>query len=326
MAGLQQLLKDLVHIDGLIVETDRPLAPLTTMKVGGMARCFLKPVCIPALERLIEYLERRDISYKVLGNGSNLIVADQGVGVVISLSRLKKIYNCSQDALYVEAGCSIAGFLNWCVTNGYSGIEPLAGIPGSLGGALRMNASANGTSIGDFVKGLCVTTSEGSAWISVSKGFFGYRKSSLAPGGIISAAKLRIHNGRRGNGRNIRHRLVPNAMVAASAGQVMTNIKGIMRKRLSSQPLGQPSAGCVFKNPSSSCSAWSLIASCGLQGVRMKDAQVSRKHANFIVNLGRARSSDVLSLIGLVKKKVWEETGVVLKEEVIVWGNEEQRL
>ncbi len=320
---MRQLLRDLRRIDGLIVEENRPLAPLTTMRVGGRADCFLKPTSLNGLEGLLNYLGSRQIPYKVLGNGSNLIVSDEGIDVVISLSRLKRIQASSGAGLYVEAGCTISNLLSWCLRNGYSGIEPLAGIPGSLGGALFMNAGANSISIGDFVEGLCVTTSEGSQWINISGDFFRYRKSDVPLGGLISAARFRIMDRVRdmdkAGAKN-------SAMFSASGREVLQNIRNTMWKRRSTQPLGRPSAGCVFRNPSADVPAWSLIASCGLQGMRIRDAQVSEKHANFIVNLGKASSQDILSLIGLIKRRVWDETGVYLKEEVIVWNHEKQRL
>ena len=320
---MQQLLRDLRRIDGLIVEENRPLAPLTTMRVGGRAGCFLKPTSLNGLEGLLNYLAGRQIPYRVLGNGSNLIVSDDGIDVVISLSRLKRIYASPGAGLYVEAGCTISNFLKWCLRNGYSGIEPLAGIPGSLGGALFMNAGANGISIGDLVEGLCVTTGEGSQWIDISRDFFHYRKSNIPLGGLISAARFKIMDKARDmNGAGAKNA----SMISASSKEVLHNIRKTMWKRRSTQPLGRPSAGCVFRNPSAEVAAWSLIASCGLQGKRIRDAQVSEKHANFIVNLGKAMSQDILSLIGLIKKRVWDETGVYLKEEVIVWDNEKQRL
>ncbi len=320
---MQQLLRDLRRIDGLIVEENRPLAPLTTMRVGGRAGCFLKPTSLNGLEGLLNYLAGRQIPYRVLGNGSNLIVSDDGIDVVISLSRLKRIYASPGAGLYVEAGCTISNFLKWCLRNGYSGIEPLAGIPGSLGGALFMNAGANGISIGDLVEGLCVTTGEGSQWIDISRDFFHYRKSNIPLGGLISAARFKIMDKARDmNGAGAKNA----SMISASSKEVLHNIRKTMWKRRSTQPLGRPSAGCVFRNPSAEVAAWSLIASCGLQGKRIRDAQVSEKHANFIVNLGKASSKDILSLIGLIKKRVWDETGVYLKEEVIVWDHEKQRL
>ncbi len=320
---MRQLLRDLRRIDGLIVEENRPLAPLTTMRVGGRADCFLKPTSLNGLEGLLNYLGGRQIPYKVLGNGSNLIVSDEGIDVVICLSRLKRIQASSGAGLYVEAGCTISNLLSWCLRNGYSGIEPLAGIPGSLGGALFMNAGANSISIGDFVEGLCVTTSEGSQWIDISGDFFRYRKSDVPLGGLISAARFRIMDRVRDRDKAGAKN---SAMVSASGREVLQNIRNTMWKRRSTQPLGRPSAGCVFRNPSADVPAWSLIASCGLQGMRIRDAQVSEKHANFIVNLGKASSQDILSLIGLIKRRVWDETGVYLKEEVIVWNHEKQRL
>jgi len=323
---LQQLLRDLRRIDGLIVEENRPLAPLTTMKVGGVARCFVRPTSIGGLEKLLAYLHGHNIFYRILGNGSNLIVSDHGVSLVVCLSKLKRIYNSSKNILYVEAGCTISEFLAWCIKKGLSGMEPLAGIPGSMGGAIFMNAGANGVSIGDFVQELCVTTRDGSSWYEATRDFFLYRKSNIPRGGLVSAVRFRLQEDRFRQGSRDGASPRDYAIVSAPASLIMNNIRQTMKKRLSSQPLGRPSAGCVFRNPSEEVAAWSLIASCGLQGMRIRDAQVSEKHANFIVNLGKASSKDILSLIGLIKKRVWDETGVYLKEEVIVWDNEKQRL
>ena len=322
MTELQQFLKDICRIQGITCRENVPLAPLTTMKVGGKARFFITPSTINALERVLRFLHRHQIAYKVLGNGSNLIVEDEGVGVVLSLSLLKGIYRSKNDSVYVEAGCSLAWLLKWCIKNGYSGLEPLVGIPGSLGGAIFMNAGANGVSIGSFVEELCITTAEGSFWLKVDENTFRYRASAIPPGSLVSAVSFRIKKS-----NTLCHQKdfeAGDALVPSQGSFVRSNIRQVMKKRLSTQPLGQASAGCIFKNPLPECSAWSLIASCGLQGFRMRDAQVSPKHANFIVNLGQASSHDVLSLIGFIKKRVWENTGVVLKEEVVVWRHEEE--
>jgi len=320
---LQQFFKDISQIKGITCRENVPLAPLTTMKVGGKARCFITPSTIGALERVLRFLHRHQISFKVLGNGSNLIVEDEGVGVVLSLSLLKGIYRSKCDSVYVEAGCSLPGFLKWCIKNGYTGLESLVGIPGSLGGAISMNAGANDVSIGNFVKELCITTADGSYWLKADENTFHYRAGSIPPGGLVSAVRFRIR--KEGEAQCVQKGIVAaDALVPSHGSLVRDNIRQAMKKRLSTQPLGQASAGCIFKNPLPECSAWSLIASCGLQGFRMRDAQVSPKHANFIVNLGQASSHDVLSLIGLIKKRVWENTGVVLKEEVVVWRHEEE--
>ncbi len=322
MQGLQQLRNDLMRINGVFVADSQPLAPLTTMKVGGRAKIFLMPESVSALENVLKLLAQSGVSYKIIGNGSNLIVPDEGVKVVLSLCLLKAIDRYKRDVLYVEAGCTMAGLLLWCIKNGFAGMEPLAGIPGSIGGALFMNAGANGVQLGDFVSEILLTSSHGSAWMSVPKGFFGYRKSQIPPGTVVSAAKIRLSA--KKSGYQQEEPISGSHLVATSPSQILGNIKKIMKKRLNNQPLGRPSAGCVFRNPSESCSAWALIASCGLQGKRINDAQVSTKHANFIINLGNATSRDVLDLMTLVKKRVWEETGIFLKEEVVVWDHEEK--
>ncbi len=317
---MRQLFKDLSRLKDVVCEENRPLAPLTTMKVGGAARLFVRPLTLSGLEGLLGCLNRWQVPYKVLGNGSNLIIDDKGIGVVVSLCGLRRIRFNHKDTLYAEAGCSISGLIGLCMKKGLNGLEPLVGIPGSLGGALFMNAGANGVSIGDFVEEICVTTGQGSSWFKVSDDFFSYRSSKTPKGALISAAKLRIGDDYlEGSESSSPYQ---KSLVWASPGVVHENLKKIMKKRLSSQPLGRPSAGCVFKNPSKHCSAWSLIASCGLQGQKVNDAQVSTKHANFIVNLGDATASDIMELMGLIKKRVWEETGVILKEEVVVWRHE----
>jgi len=318
---LRQLFKDVSRLKDVICEENRPLAPMTTMKVGGDARLFVRPLSLSGLEGLLALLHGVQVPYRVLGNGSNLIVDDGGVDLVISLCSLRDMQLEQQGSLYVEAGCTLSSILGFCIENGLEGLEPLTGIPGSLGGALFMNAGANGVSLGDFVDEICVTTGQGSTWLKVSHDFFSYRSSNTPEGALISAARLKVNvdshdewtTGVPSDGSCLKR---------ATPRKVHERIKRIMRKRLSSQPLGRPSAGCVFKNPSVDCLAWRLIVECGLQGFKMNRAQVSPKHANFIVNLGDAKASDVIGLIDFVKERVWEQTGVMLKEEVVIWENE----
>ncbi len=305
---------ELTGIKGLKVERDVGLDAFTTFRIGGRARLFLTPLSIQALEDALRVLDQAEVPFRILGNGSNLLVSDKGIRAVISLSGLSSIISFNGN-LTVHAGMTIPRLLRWCLENGLEGLEYLAGIPGSLGGALFMNAGACGCAIGDYVEEILLTGPDGSFWFRPSRETFGYRMSNLPRGMIISALRIRI-DACPGEADIDGHGLVP-----CSRKRLLQKIRQVMKKRLDTQPLNKPSAGCVFKNPEGR-SAWSLIADCGLQGFRNGDAQVSEKHANFIVNCGRADFVQVRDLITIIKEKVQEQTGILLKEELVIWEDE----
>jgi UDP-N-acetylmuramate dehydrogenase len=299
------LANDLIRIKDLEVRTDVPLAPLTTFRIGGVAGIFLLPATVCALEKVMEFLEERGVNFRILGRGSNLLIDDRGFEVVLSLSRLDfiedNIMTYDEDGskrITCYAGCSLKRMMSWAARHGLGGMETLSGIPGSLGGAVFMNAGAGKNDIGDLVDAVLLTGRGGSEWIRKEALNFSYRSINLPSGKVISAASL--------------------CLMPKPRNEILGLIQETIRSRASSQPIGKRSAGCVFKNPGSAF-AGRLIESCGLKGFRVGDAQVSEMHANFIINLGKAVFSHVLDLMEIIREKVRIETGFMLEPEITIW-------
>ncbi len=280
------------------------MARLTTFRIGGPAATMLIPRTLAGLEKCMDRLEATGRRYFVLGRGSNLLVSDSGVETVLSLQEFfavdSQLYPHGANRVMVTAwaGCGLRQLVAWCARRGLGGIEGLAGIPASVGGALFMNAGASGVSFGDFVQEVLLTSSRGSAWVDRDSLRFGYRRTRLPENCIISAVRLKLD--------------------VVSPSVMKKNIVSVIRKRAASQPIGLASAGCVFKNFDDE-PAGLVIDMCGLKGLRQGGAMVSPVHANFIVNTGGASSSDVLGLIETVRRRVFDETGRILKQEIRVW-------
>ena len=310
---LQQLAKDLSKIDGLLIKREVDLSPLTTMKTGGVANIFLLPCSISSLEKTLSFLRKNGISFKIFGNGSNLIVAEDPK-VVLSLSLLKNL-TIKGQSLIAQSGCLIWETIKFCIENGLGGLEPLFGIPGSIGGAVFMNAGAGGISIGNFLSHILLTSEHGSYWKEVDDLTFSYRKTNIPKNCLISAVKFRIDK------TQIRQKTKKiYSLLKTRPEQSRKIIQFAMKHRAKSQPIGFPSSGCIFKNPKGT-TAWQLITLCGLKGYAINDAQISKKHANFIINRGKAKASDILKLIELTKERVFKETNTLLREEVVIWND-----
>ncbi|MEZ0329852.1 MAG: UDP-N-acetylmuramate dehydrogenase [Dissulfuribacterales bacterium] len=302
----QLLESELSAVDGLEITRNVPLAPLTTFHIGGKARLFLVPRTIRALEQALFLLKRYGQGYRILGNGSNLLIDDAGVDMVLSLGGLNR-YLAPQlqfagglefIGVTAEAGVPLQRLLAWAVKNGLSGLERLAGIPGSVGGAVSMNAGANGMEISSIIDAVLFTFPGESQWYSREALRFEYRRLVPPDDALVSAVRF--------------------SLMPYSISDLMCNVRMIMGRRRSTQPIGSRSAGCVFKNPEGD-SAGRLIEMCGLKGKRIGDAQISSKHANFIVNLGQAGFGEVFELMVLAKETVFAQTGIVLAPEVAVW-------
>ncbi len=298
------LLRELERRHDVVVASQVPMARVTTFRIGGPAATMLIPRTLAGLEKCLERLEATGRRYFVLGRGSNLLVSDSGVETVLSLREFSAVesqpYPSDANSVIVTAGagCGLRQLVAWCARRGLGGIEGLAGIPASVGGALFMNAGASGVSFGDLVQEVLLTSSQGSSWVGRDGLRFGYRKTGLPEECIISAVRLRLY------------------VVSPSATK--KNIVSVIRRRAASQPIGLASAGCVFKNFDDE-PAGLVIDRCGLKGLRQGGAIVSPVHANFIVNTGGASSRDVLGLIERVRRRVFEETGRMLCQEVRVW-------
>jgi len=290
-----------------------PMARYTSLRVGGPADLLAIPADVDELQALIAWGRTQGVPLTILGNGTNLIVRSGGVrGLVVSL-RLALNHLCLLDStsldnvqagelvrLRVGAGVPLPRLLHLMIHQGLTGLTFAVGIPGTMGGAVVMNAGTDVGSTWDVVERVTLLLPDGCiverARHEVA---VGYRRAELPAGSVVLEAILGTRK--------------------ADAGQVRAEVRRIYRCRCQSQPLSQPNAGSVFKNPPAE-RAGRLIEQVGLKGHRVGDAQVSPKHANFIVNLGHASPDDVLALIDEVKHRVFVQTDVLLEEEVRIVG------
>lgn len=286
---------------------DAPLADFTTLKVGGPAAAVAMPASSAEFVALVELLHNHRVPWQAIGRGSNLLAADRGYdGVVIVLDRrFGAIEPADSDAtqatLRVEAGCGMARLLQWCVVQELAGLEFLAGIPGSVGGALAMNAGAWGKEIAECVSGIEILVATGTLCrVDRAALGFSYRHLALEPGTVIVAGFFTLP---RGNGLAIEEQMA--AYVAA---------------RKVKQPKGVANAGSFFKNPPGDA-AGRLIEQAGLKGATLGGAMVSPVHANFLVNTGTATAYDLYALMRLVQARVEALFGVRLEPEVHLLGS-----
>jgi UDP-N-acetylmuramate dehydrogenase len=289
-----------------------PLREKNSFVIGGCARYYYVPQCITDIQDIVQWTHHNSLPLFILGNGTNILISDAGwPGVVIHLSELHKKNNVEFDGDFAKVPASLP--LNTLtletVERGYSGIEELAGIPGTVGGAVIMNAGAFSQCIGDTIISVqcCDAITGKIKEYTVSELSLGYRSSRLKDSGeiILSA---RFHFKKSGN-----------------AEQLRTARKNIIKKRKSKQPLDFSNCGSVFKRPSGNF-AGTLIEQCGLKGMQCGEAVVSQKHANFIINRGEAKAKDVRHLIVSIQKIVYERFSVLLEPEVIFIGEFDEPL
>lgn len=282
---------------------DHPMKTHTTFQVGGEAEAFYNATDLKGLAEVVAYLVREQIPYWVIGSGSNILVKDEGVeGVVIRLSgSLAGIqYGPERNTLMGGAGLSIQKLLFTCRDRGLGGLEFLSGIPGTLGGAVAMNAGAFGKEVGERVEAIRVITPAGGLLEREKEDLqFSYRSLQLNKGAIITHVRVKLES------------------VGREA--VSERMAGYLRQKKALQPLGYPSAGSVFKNPVGDY-AGRLIEGAGLKGKRVAGAMISRRHANFIVNTGGATASDILALMNLVQQEVNRISGIQLEPEIRILG------
>lgn len=271
------------------------LAQYTTFRIGGVADYYAEPVDAQDLLNLVVYLHKREFPYYIMGNGSNVLISDMGIrGVVVNLERGFSYLRHENGYVIAGAGAKLAKFVDFCIQNSYAGVEMLAGIPATLGGALIMNAGAYKGEISTYITEVMVIRNEEIITLDKEACGFVYRNSKLK-NSIVIQGKFKLPKG--------------------EPKKISENRKDLMLKRNASQPVEIPNAGCIFKNPSGRHAAV-LIEKCGLKGVTYGGAMVSPKHANFIVNYNNATANDVIELIKIIRKKVLEETGYSLELEV----------
>ncbi len=287
-----------------VLRRDEPLARRTTLRVGGPADLFVEPDCEHALVTVLELAAQMEVPLFVLGRGSNLLIRDGGIrGVVLSLAHSNFSAIERKDSLFhCGAGARLKAIATEARRAGVAGFEFLEGIPGSLGGALRMNAGAMNSWTFTLVERLRYVTRSGEIQdVPAAEVPVTYRSCPLLRESIALGALLR---GTPDESEAIRARM-----------------DVYSRKRWDSQP-NQPSAGCTFKNPTPTLPAGKLIEELGLKGTRVGDAMVSEVHANFFVNLGNASARDVLQLLELVRQRAREARGVELEAEVEIIGED----
>lgn len=282
---------------------DEIMSRHTTFRTGGPASLFLRPKNIEEVREILLILRNNDIPSFVLGKGSNLLVSDSGYnGAVISLERLDEIRLTDEGYVYAQAGAMNSSIAAFARDNSLAGFEFAAGIPGSIGGAMIMNAGAYGGEMKFITKEVTVLDAEGKeVTIPADECRFGYRTSAMKGRGMVVISALLSLD--KGDSREIADKMTELAL-----------------KRKEKQPLEFPSAGSTFKRPEGNF-AGKLIEEAGLRGFSVGGAQVSEKHCGFVINKGEATSSEIYELICAVRGRVKQNSGITLEPEVIMIGN-----
>ncbi len=277
------------------------LAELTSLEIGGTTDVLRmrEHRHLPALVRL---LRAEGVEHRFLGGGTNVLIVDGELPwVVLQLTAARPDVAIQGNSVWVDAAADLGRTVTTCARQNLGGMEGLIGVPGSVGGALRMNAGAYGTEIGRFVREVEVyrAASGENETVRDRQISFEYRHTSFGPGDVMLRARLELPE--------------------RPYEEILAGIRVCNEKRRASQPLNQKSAGCIFKNPPGG-SAGRMIDGLGLKGFRVGDAMVSDRHANFFVNAGRASCADMLGLIAEVRARVRTAHGCELEEEVILWN------
>jgi UDP-N-acetylmuramate dehydrogenase len=293
------------------VKLNEPLSAHTSFRIGGPADALVVPADREDLVALMREIAGKGLKFAILGGGTNLLVRDGGFrGVVISLERMDKISIVRQyrslggtfSVVYAEAGALLARLMNMAADNALTGMEFAAGIPGTVGGAVCMNAGTALGEIGDVIDTVTLLSPGGEQAVKHHDELgFGYRTAKIPPGHVVLDIKLILRHGDR---QSIREK-----------------VNELMEMRKERQPGGLPNAGSVFKNPLDEA-AGKLIEAAGLKGTTAGRAQVSEKHANFIVNLGGAKAKDVLALMEIIQQRVLETHKVRLEPEIKIIGED----
>jgi UDP-N-acetylmuramate dehydrogenase len=285
---------------GVELRSGTALSSETSLGMGGTTDLLLirKHESIPGL---LQLLDSNGVTHKFLGGGSNLLVRDGELPwVVTQLARSEPEVVLDGNFAQVDAAADLGRTVTFCAKNDLGGMEGLIGVPGTIGGALRMNAGAYGMQIGTYVREVKLyrAAERRLEILSGEQISFEYRHTSFAPDDMMLAVKLELPS--------------------KPFKEILQGIRICNEKRRASQPLGQKSAGCIFKNPPGA-SAGRMIDELGLKGLSVGDARVSDRHANFFVNSGSASAADMLSLIGDVRERVFKAFGVTLEHEVVLW-------
>jgi UDP-N-acetylmuramate dehydrogenase len=295
---------------------DSPMAQFSTLRVGGPAEAIVPVATVAELRRLLGWLKKNEIGWQVVGRGSNILVSDSGLaGVTIFLEgefrTMEKVADAGEGAggkpalIRAGAACLLPGLVAYCTSQGLSGLEFAVGIPGSIGGAIVMNAGAWGSAIGPLVESVAFMDDSGTLLTRKGESLeFSYRQAALPPRTILVGATLFLRPGDR--------------------DVIKKTCRQYQEKRRATQPTAEPSIGSFFKNPPGE-SAGRLIEKAGLKGFAVGDARVSALHANFFINEGCASAADMLNLMHHVQETVYSRFGVRLEPEVCIMGENQRK-
>ncbi len=285
------------------IKERQKLSDYTTIGIGGPVPAVYLPQTELELIELLKQFHKEKRSYRILGNGSNILADDRGFDeVVVCTKQLERRFEVDPPFVTVDAGYPMAQLAYQTAAKGLAGLEFAVGIPGSIGGVVRMNAGAHQHTISEVVDSVLLVQPDGHAvTVNTEELQFTYRSSAIPKDAIITTVRMKL--------------------TPEESKEIHDRIRAYNDQRTSSQPLREKSAGCIFRNPGAG-SAGKLIEDSGLKGYQNGGLAVSEIHANFIVNRGHGSFEDALKLIDHIKKSVKERKGVALQEEVVIWRSE----
>ena len=283
------------------VRFKEPLSFHTSLRIGGPADFFIVPQDVEDIRLALAFADKEGLPVEVIGGGNNLLVRDRGIrGVVLRLEGCLGRAEFNGEEAVAGAGVSLSALIREAAALNLGGVECLVGIPATIGGAVAMNAGTPDGWIGDFVSAVYFLHPDGTLGeFKPGPGTFGYRLFAAPPGAVLIGARLRLH--RR-----------PQA-------EIQKDIKQRLKQKKATQPLALASAGCVWKNPPGDV-AGRLVEKVGLKGKRLNGAEISAKHANFIVNRGGAMAADILALMDMTRERVQHQFGITLEPEIRIAG------
>jgi UDP-N-acetylmuramate dehydrogenase len=285
------------------ITLSEPLARYTSFQIGGPADYYLEPADREDCATLVTYCRERQLPFLVMGKGSNMLVSDDGFrGAVINLEYGLNAIEYSGGCIVVEAGVTLSRFVDFCIQHGLRGVEMLPGIPGTIGGAIIMNAGAHGGEISDHLVDVDILRDAAFLTVRKEEGDFSYRRSGFGED-VVLGARFRFPEGDKTD--------------------LMRTRRELLIKRNRVQPVNFPNSGSMFKNPRGTYAA-KLIEDAGLKGLKKGNGQISDRHANFMINLGGASAMDVLELVEHAQKVVFEKFGIHLELEVKLIGFAEE--
>lgn len=295
---MENILDEIKKLNIDTIKIDESLKKYTTFNIGGKASILLEAKNEQEILSLVNFFDEHKISFLLIGRGSNLLISDKGIKrpVIVLDKNFSKIDEIDDETLYAQAGASLKSLANKALDLGLGGLEAISGIPGTVGGAVYMNAGAYGSEIKDFLTKIRFIKNGKIMELDAQEAKFSHRKSIFQDEAcVILGAYFKLNKKDR---------------AAIEEAQ-----KDYTQRRKDKQPLEYPSAGSVFKRPSGYFAS-KLIEDAGLKGLSVGGAMVSKKHSGFIINKASASFDDVISLIDLVKKRVEEKFGVKLEEEI----------